>query len=192
MRHESLYGKGFAVALPWLATLCLSGLSGPLFAHPAPVSTLVLTNQGPQIRLELSIPLSELAVAAPELTTRDHQLDHDLVMQYLQRHIRLSSAADSELVYAFHPGDSIDYQMDKQALHAVVDASFTRPTGAQTPDFLVTSDFIIHQMVTHDIRVLVRDCTSQQGAALKRVGVIRERHSSLKVTAPECIGDRQR
>ena len=166
----------------WLLLLIflLAG-AGPTisYAHEQPITLIILDVAPEQVAMTLHIPLSELESAfghdvsqAPETTLAHWQAPFSV---YLLEHLRLKARNGqqwrvqiNEMTFA-----SSEQPQSGPFQEVIVTLALIPPASANTRQFTLHYDAIMHQVVTHKALVSLRHDWELGQVAERQVGVIR-------------------
>ena len=152
----------FHKVLFWFVAGCLPGWVNPVLAHPMPNSVVLLTVHADRIDAGVQIPLSELQAAyghavndsAARLVAR---LGPEL-RNYLTQHIRLESPDGRRwavMVGALGVNETRN-PINGSYRELTAQVRLVPPAGADVRQFVFHYDAVLHQVVTHQILVSVR------------------------------------
>ena len=165
--------------------LCLSVLfSYSTQAHPASKSQIAISRDYQQVKLLLTLPLDQLAIALPQAGQWQYQASPDFhgLAEYLDQHMSLSQAGE-KLTTVIGEIAIVRSQELKDEFEVKVAVSATL-TSIDNRELLLTYDAIQHKVINHrTVVTLVNDIyrgTMFDGPVL--LGVLRYKHTHIAVT----------
>ena len=172
--------RGFAALLILIAILYF--LPQQTLAHQSPTTIMLLNVSPGKVGMELQIPLSELELAYGNDISKNPEMEvprqSRQLQQYLLAHIHPTTADGKPWKV-----EVMDMKVEKAVQAAsgppfqeiTVHLNLTPPAAADTRQFVLNYDVIMHQVVTHSTLVSVRNDweTGNTGDQEKQVGVIR-------------------
>lgn len=153
---------GRTLALLWMAALaCVRGAS----AHPMPNTELYLDVFFDRVEVELHVPLSELDIALRD-ASRDSvyaPLFDAPALRVAERHAALAAYFARHLNIRTVDGAAWSVTIGRIAAdptvappHLVAHATARPPPGGSTRRLVLDYDGVVHQLVTHNVAVLLR------------------------------------
>lgn len=165
--------------------LCLSVLfSYSTQAHPASQSQIAISRDYQQVKLLLTLPLDQLAIALPQAGQWQYQASPDFhgLAEYLDQHMSLSQAGE-RLTTVIREIAIARSQEVKDEFEVKVAVSATL-TSSDNRELLLTYDAIQHKVINHrTVVTLVNDIyrgTMFDGPVL--LGVLRYKHTHIAIT----------
>ena len=173
-----------------LFAVVLFVLALPAAAHPMPNSAVFLDVEEAGVRAEIHLPLSELEVGMdrplPARLVQTSYALRDAIGRYLAEHVSAAGAdgtawATTVRSVAYHTEASADGLGNVD--EAVAEVWFAAPAGASVRQFTFHYDAIVHQLLSHNALVSVRNDwqTGLTGARPEFVGRVDWNTHSLDV-----------
>ncbi len=174
--------KGYTLSSLFILIVTLYLLPGQALAHQNPSTILLLDVSPGKVGMELQIPLSQLELAYGHDISKNAETEvlrqSQQLKQYLLAHIHPTTTNGNAWTV-----EVIDMKVEK-AVQVVSGPPFqevtvhlvlTPPSGAETRQFTLNYDVIMHQVVTHIALVSVRNDweTGKNGQQIQEVGSIR-------------------
>ncbi|MEF2279611.1 HupE/UreJ family protein [Deinococcus sp. YIM 134068] len=146
--------------LPWLLALVLA-LLGRAGAHPMPTTLVQLNIHGGYVDADLDLPFNELQLATRwNLVGNANALAQygERVRAYLREHLTVTTPGGQP--WTVSVGEPEVSEAEQTATgpfqEFIVPVRLTPPAGASSRAFTVKYDAIVHQVVTHNVLVSIR------------------------------------